>query len=258
MNSIKIKDSKNYYVTDEGEVYRILKNGTPKFVGSQHQSGYMYCSISNEDGSRDNKLIHRLVAQEFIPNPDNLPVVDHIDEDKTNNKVDNLRWCTQEQNNKYFSTKDGRDYHVKLRKEHSEKMKAMAKEIELEKKEIIRLREALHKASIALDEEKEKFERYRIQEAKKLAVLKQNYQGYMDTKGMAFKSKEEMIQLVGKSIVVNGVKFPSCGSAASWIVEQEADLGNIRNKDTISKELRRYLQGKKMKWTMYGNYTIGS
>ena len=42
--------------------------------------------------------IHRLVAQEFIPNPDNLPEVNHKDFDRKNNCVDNLEWCTHEDN----------------------------------------------------------------------------------------------------------------------------------------------------------------
>ena len=51
-----------------------------------------------KDGKTYPKLVHRLVAIAFIPNPDNKPIIDHIDTDPTNNRVDNLRWVTQQEN----------------------------------------------------------------------------------------------------------------------------------------------------------------
>ncbi len=51
-----------------------------------------------KDGKTYPRLVHRLVAEAFIPNPDNKPVVDHIDTDATNNRVENLRWVTQQEN----------------------------------------------------------------------------------------------------------------------------------------------------------------
>lgn len=51
-----------------------------------------------KEGKVYGRSVYRLVAETFIPNPDNKPVVDHIDTDRTNNHVDNLRWCTQKEN----------------------------------------------------------------------------------------------------------------------------------------------------------------
>lgn len=59
--------------------------------------GYLYVNLCKE-GKRKTCRIHRLVAQAFIDNPDNLPEVNHIDEDKENNAIENLEWCTSKDN----------------------------------------------------------------------------------------------------------------------------------------------------------------
>lgn len=58
---------------------------------------YYFVNLMNA-GKGKTCLIHRLVAEAFIPNPENKPEVDHIDTDKTNNKVNNLRWVTKKEN----------------------------------------------------------------------------------------------------------------------------------------------------------------
>lgn len=63
-------------------------------------SGYLMASFSL-DGKRKFEMVHRIVAKAFLPNPDNLPEINHIDEDKTNNCVDNLEWCTSKYNANY-------------------------------------------------------------------------------------------------------------------------------------------------------------
>ena len=54
-----------------------------------------------KEGKRKTFRVNRLVAQAFMPNPNNLPEVNHKDENKLNNKVENLEWCTSEYNNNY-------------------------------------------------------------------------------------------------------------------------------------------------------------
>ena len=60
-------------------------------------SGYPFVSLY-KNGKGKQRYIHRLVAEAFIPNPDNKPCVDHIDNCKTNNVVTNLRWVTYKEN----------------------------------------------------------------------------------------------------------------------------------------------------------------
>lgn len=62
--------------------------------------GYLQVSLCC-NGKYKTISVHRLIAQTFLPNPDNLPMINHKDEDKTNNNVDNLEWCTAKYNSNY-------------------------------------------------------------------------------------------------------------------------------------------------------------
>ena len=91
----KIKDFDNYSVSDKGNV-RNDKKGTLL----RHRistSGYP-CLILPRAGKHYMKYIHRMVGEAFIPNPQNLPQIDHIDGTKTNNAVSNLRWVSVSEN----------------------------------------------------------------------------------------------------------------------------------------------------------------
>lgn len=65
--------------------------------------GYFMVQLSGFDGKKTAHYVHRLVANAFIENPNNLPVVNHIDYDRGNNKAENLEWTTQKENVNYSS-----------------------------------------------------------------------------------------------------------------------------------------------------------
>ena len=67
---------------------------------TMHDKGYKTVSLT-KDGKTKTLFVHRLVADAFIENPNNLPMVNHKDEDKTNNFAENLEWCTNEYNLSY-------------------------------------------------------------------------------------------------------------------------------------------------------------
>jgi hypothetical protein len=96
---VPIRDYPNYQISNFGRV----KNGSGQILKHfSDKDGYLRLKIYNEDGGKNFKL-HRLVSLHFIPNPNNKPYVDHIDHNKTNNHISNLRFCTHQEN--HFNTK---------------------------------------------------------------------------------------------------------------------------------------------------------
>ena len=99
----KNKHGIKFYITDEGRVFKIV-DGIEIDVKCE-LNGYLYAIIpvidKNGKYTYKNIAIHRLVAETFIPNPNNYNQVNHKDENKHNNSVDNLEWCTQSYNIRY-------------------------------------------------------------------------------------------------------------------------------------------------------------
>lgn len=94
-----------YFVTQDGEVTnqngKIIKQYIKKGCGTC----YKYVSLY-KNGEYKAKYVHRLVAEAFIPNPEKLPIINHKDEDGTNNCVDNLEWCTNQYNVNYGTARE--------------------------------------------------------------------------------------------------------------------------------------------------------
>ncbi len=98
-----------YQISNEGDVKSlertiVTKNGIEKTIKERiitpilnKHTGYLLVGLHYE-GRSATKPIHKLVAEAFIPNPDNKPCVDHINGDKTDNRAENLRWVTYKEN----------------------------------------------------------------------------------------------------------------------------------------------------------------
>lgn len=94
----KIKGFTRYEVSSCGRV-RNLHTKQEKAI-RRTKTGYCITDLK-ENGKKKTAYIHRLVAEAFIDNPSNLPQINHIDENKGNNHVENLEWCSPEYNNAY-------------------------------------------------------------------------------------------------------------------------------------------------------------
>ena len=95
-----VKDYEGHYqVSDKGRV-KSVKFGKEIFLKQGSCRGYLQVGL-HKNGKYKTYKVHRLVAQAFIQNPNNLPEVNHLDENKENNCVDNLEWCDGKYNMNY-------------------------------------------------------------------------------------------------------------------------------------------------------------
>ena len=86
-----------YAIDEDGRVWSYI---TKKYLKPTLARGYLKITLY-KDGKRKDFYIHRLVCEAFIPNPDNKPQVNHLDENKLNNSINNLEWCDAKYNMNY-------------------------------------------------------------------------------------------------------------------------------------------------------------
>jgi len=131
----EIPNSLYYGVSEGGEVVRFPHmrmhniNKTEYLTklkilkpSANNSKGYLRLRIQYKDGSSITESVHRLVAKVYIPNPNNLPQINHIDGNKLNNNVKNLEWCTNSYNQEHAALYLNRQSHSKGINHHSNKL----------------------------------------------------------------------------------------------------------------------------------------
>ena len=86
--------------------YPIRRKGSDRIIAEWYnKDGYVQCVMNDRK-----YLKHRVIAQQFIPNPNNLPEIDHINHNRADNRIENLRWCSRSENMRNISVKNGYQY----------------------------------------------------------------------------------------------------------------------------------------------------
>lgn len=108
----KLKRNKNYSINEKGDI----RNDVTGHIKTQFinpKNGYLTVDLY-ENNKSTKVTVHRLLAETFIPNPENKPCVDHKDGNRQNNSLSNLRWATFSDNNSRFDTVGVRSEKIKV------------------------------------------------------------------------------------------------------------------------------------------------
>lgn len=227
--------TKNVVVFSNGEVLHVDTDRCTS--GSTVGSGYKRVYVNGQQ-----LLVHRMVAELYVDNPEKKTTVNHINENKANNRAENLEWVSLKENiEEYNNIRE--DRLVKLLRKQREDLVMVRKALRKERAEIVKLKKELDK-SIA-----------------QTGLLKNQNISTATMRNLAIASHQTYIQrckqtnkIVGKPVKVNGKQYETIRAAANYIASQEAG----KNVETIRKEIRKYLKGERGEWYMYGKYYISS
>jgi len=115
---MEIQGFPDYLIYNDGRVWSSVKGNGRFMKTNKNHDGYLQLRLLNRlTGKRHNKRISRLIAEHYIPNPENKPEVDHINRDRADNRLENLRWVDRAENNnnrgihkKYSTNKSGHKF----------------------------------------------------------------------------------------------------------------------------------------------------
>jgi len=130
-----------YAATEDGRIWSYPKKN-PLGYGATHEGkflspglvgrGYLQVNLLRSDGKYHTRLVHRLVALTFLPNPENLPQVEHKNDIKTDNRVENLEWSNNTRNMKHMVERGHYNYSRKTFPKSAKMLKKLDKEAVVE------------------------------------------------------------------------------------------------------------------------------